>query len=63
LLEVLDKKEVAAKTVFTTLFKKNNIKTLLAFLNEESSITEDLAIMNSVSKKHFIKASIKKMLQ
>jgi lycopene beta-cyclase len=63
LLEVLDKKEIAAKNVFTELFQKNNIKNLLAFLNEESSVTEDLGIMNSVSKKHFIKASLKKVMR
>lgn len=62
LLEVLDKKEISAKNVFTALFRKNKIKHLLAFLNEESSVTEDLMIMNSVSKKHFIKASIKKLI-
>lgn len=62
LLEVLDKKEIAAKNVFTDLFRKNKIKNLLAFLNEESSIAEDLNIMNSVSKKHFIKASLKKLI-
>lgn len=63
LLEVLDKKEIAAKKVFTELFQKNNIKNLLAFLNEESTVSEDLGIMNSVSKKHFATAAIKKILK
>jgi lycopene beta-cyclase len=62
LLEILDKKEIAAKKVFTELFQKNNIKNLLAFLNEESTVSEDLSIMNSVSKKHFAVAAIKKIL-
>jgi lycopene beta-cyclase len=62
LLEVLDKKEISAKNVFTDLFKKNKIKNLLAFLNEESSVSQDLVVMNSVSKKHFIKASLKKLI-
>ena len=62
LLEILDKKEIRAKDVFTDLFCKNKITHLLAFLNEESSPFEDLNIMNSVSKKHFIKASIKKLI-
>jgi lycopene beta-cyclase len=61
LLEVLDKKEISAKNVFTDLFRKNKVKNLLAFLNEESSVAQDLLIMNSVSKKHFIKASLKKL--
>lgn len=63
LLEVLDKKEVSAKNVFTDLFRKNKIKNLLAFLNEESSVAQDLVIMNSVSKKHFIKAFLKKLIK
>jgi len=63
LLEVLDKKEISAKNVFTDLFRKNKIKNLLAFLNEESSVAQDLLIMNSVSKKHFIKASLKKLIK
>ncbi|MDO9000467.1 MAG: lycopene cyclase family protein [Bacteroidota bacterium] len=61
LLHVLDKKEIEAKQVFTTLFQKNKVTNLLAFLNEESSFAQDVAIMNSVSKKHFIKATIKKL--
>ena len=63
LLEVLDKKEISAKNVFTDLFRKNKIKNLLAFLNEESSVAQDLVIMNSVSKKHFIKAFLKKLIK
>jgi lycopene beta-cyclase len=61
LLEVLDKKEITAKSVFTDLFKKNKITNLLAFLNEESTLIEEIQIMNSVSKLHFIKASINKI--
>jgi lycopene beta-cyclase len=62
LREGLDRKEISAKNVFTSLFRKNKIKNLLAFLNEESSITEDVIVMNSVSKKHFIKATLKKLM-
>jgi len=61
LLEILNKKELEAKNVFTDLFRKNDIKHLLAFLNEESSLLEELFIMNSVSKKQFVIASIKKI--
>ena len=63
LLDVLDKKEIEAKTVFAELFQKNSIKHLLAFLNEESSVSQDLKILNSVSKKHFVKAAVKKLLK
>lgn len=61
LLEVLDKKELAASGVFWNLFKKNNIQNILAFLNEESSMLQELKIMNSVNKVHFLKAALKKL--
>lgn len=63
LLEILDRKEIQAKEVFTSLFRRNKTSHLLAFLNEESSAFEDLSIMNSVSKKHFFLAAIKKFLK
>ena len=62
LLTVLNKKEPAAATIFTDLFQKNKIKNLLAFLNEESSLTQDIIVMNSVSKKHFGLAALKRMI-
>lgn len=62
LLEVLDKKNIPARNVFKTLFQKNNISSLLAFLNEESSAREDLSILNSVPKKEFIMAALKKII-
>lgn len=62
LLEVLDKKKIPARDVFKTLFQNNSIRSLLAFLNEESSVAEDLAILNSVPKKEFIAAALKKII-
>jgi lycopene beta-cyclase len=49
--------------VFSALFKNNRIQTLLSFLNEETSIGEDLLIMNSVPKRYFIPSAIKKWLR
>ncbi len=59
-LEVMNSKKIASADVFTQLFKNNSIETLLAFLNEESNYFEDLVIMNSVPKQHFIPAFFKK---
>jgi lycopene beta-cyclase len=61
LLDVLNKKEIEAREVFTLLFKKNKISGLLAFLNEESNIMQDLSILNSVPKKPFIISALKKL--
>lgn len=63
LLDVIDKKNIAAKDVFENLFAKNKITTLLAFLNEESSFVEDLTIMNSVPKLHFVPSALKKLIK
>jgi lycopene beta-cyclase len=59
-MEVIDAKKMSTRDIFTHLFTNNSIQTLLAFLNEESSYWEDLQIMNSVPKQHFIPAAFKK---
>ncbi len=61
LLDVLDKKNIPASEVFTRLFQKNKTTNLLAFLNEESSIIQDLSIMNSVPKIEFSRAAFSKL--
>ena len=61
LLDVLNKKEISASDVFRILFQKNNVLSLLSFLNEESAIVEDLAIINSVPKKAFIRSALRKL--
>lgn len=61
LLQVIDDKKIPAAEVFAGLFKHNKTKDLLAFLNEETNIITDLKIMNSVSKKTFILAALKKL--
>lgn len=61
LLEVLDKKNIPANEVFSRLFQKNKTTNLLAFLNEESSVIQDLSIMNSVPKKEFSRAAFVKL--
>jgi len=59
-LDVMNSKKVLFRDVFSDLFKNNKAETLLAFLNEESTYFEDLAIMNSVPKQYFIPSFFKK---
>jgi lycopene beta-cyclase len=61
LLDVLDKKNILASEIFTRLFQKNKTTNLLSFLNEESSIIQDLSIMNSVPKIEFSRAAFSKL--
>lgn len=62
LLDVLNKKGIAARDIFTLLFKNNKPSVILAFLNEESDFIQDLSILNSVPKKHFVYSALKKLL-
>lgn len=60
-MEVIDSKKMVARDLFSDLFKNNKIEHLLAFLNEESTYWEDIAVMNSVPKQYFIPATFKKL--
>lgn len=62
LLDVMDKKQIAAKDIFEILFRKNDVRAILAFLNEETTLIQDLRIMNSVPKLKFIPSALKKMI-
>jgi lycopene beta-cyclase len=62
LLDVMDKKQMAAKDIFEILFRKNDVRAILAFLNEETTLIQDLRIMNSVPKLKFIPSALKKMI-
>ena len=56
LLKVLKHKLVASDSLFVKLFRQNATIDLLDFLNEESSISQELRIMNSVDRGKFIAA-------
>ena len=60
--ESIDKKRQTADTIFTDLFQKNKVTSLLTFLNEETTLMEELFILNSVNKKAFITSTTKKIL-
>jgi len=61
-LDVIDQKKIEARSIFSDLFQKNDVQDLLAFLNEESSLLQDLRIMNSLPKTIFAGSAIKKLL-
>jgi lycopene beta-cyclase len=56
MLRVLLRNDVPSGELFTDLFQKNPPARVLRFLNEETSIKEDLSIMSSVPLVPFIRA-------
>ena len=57
LLNVMLKKRAPQDEIFTYLFKNNKASRILKFLDEDTSIFEDLLVINSVQKMPFIKAA------
>jgi lycopene beta-cyclase len=58
LLDVLQNKRAGGKEIFTTLFKKNKLSQVLKFLDNESSVGEELKIIASLPTLPFLKAAI-----
>ena len=63
LLDVLTNNNEKGSSLFASIFKKVNVKTILKFLGEESSSREDLKIITSVSPKPFILSIVKRFLR
>lgn len=62
MLDVLFRNNSLGSSIFTNLFRKNSIESIFAFLNEESSIYEDLKIMfSSPYKIEFTRSFIRGM--
>jgi lycopene beta-cyclase len=61
LLNVLQHKKLSGDNLFTQLFKNNSVQSILKFLDNETSLKEELKIMNSVSLKTFLPAAIKEV--
>ena len=59
LLDVLHNKRATGKEIFTTLFKKNRPQQALKFLDNESTLTEELKIISSLPTFPFLKAAFK----
>ncbi len=63
LLDVLLKKKHPADDVFTALFSKNPTERVLKFLDEKTSVREDLRIMKTVPRAAFAKAAVETALK
>jgi lycopene beta-cyclase len=61
LLNILYYNSLPGKKVFTDLFKKNQTPSVLKFLDNESSLTEELKIIASLPTWPFLKAAIDQM--
>ncbi len=56
LLDILDKKNHLGQSIFESLFKKRKPQLILKFLDEDTSIWEDLHIISACPKWPFLKA-------
>lgn len=62
-LDVLCKHNALGELVFYKLYAKNNIQTLLKFLDEDTSFAEDFKIIQSLTSMVFIKAFFRHVLR
>jgi lycopene beta-cyclase len=63
LLNLLVNKELSGKAIFSRMFKRNKIQLILKFLDDRTSIWEDLKIMWSTQKFTFAKSFFKIILK
>jgi len=56
LLHILNNKRLSGEEIFSAMFKKNNPKQILKFLDNETSIIEELQIFQTLNKQEFTKA-------
>ncbi len=61
LLDVLYNKRASAKKIFATLFKKNKPQQVLKFLDNESSLSEELKIISGLPTLPFLQAALKQI--
>jgi lycopene beta-cyclase len=58
LLNILSKRTLEGKDIFSMLFKRNKINRLFSFLDNESSMLEELYLMNTLPQWPFIKSGL-----
>ncbi|MEI9920822.1 MAG: lycopene cyclase family protein [Bacteroidota bacterium] len=63
LLQVLDKKKVEGKKLFTDLFRHGDVQTVLKFLDNETSFREDISIMRRLPKGKFAMAALREIFK
>lgn len=62
LLNVLHHQKMQGSDIFSSIFSKNKIQTVLRFLDNESTLLEDLNIMRSVPTGIFLPAAIQELV-
>jgi lycopene beta-cyclase len=62
LLRVLHERKLSGADLFYKMFLKNKASKVLRFLDNETSFTEELQIMNSTKKTVFVPAAMKELL-
>jgi lycopene beta-cyclase len=55
-LDILDRKNELGSTIFSSMFKKGNPTLIFKFLDEETSLKEDIQVILKCPKMLFIKA-------
>ena len=63
LLHILCKKLLEGKLIFSILFKKNKAADIFKFLDNESTLMEEIKLLNSLPKKIFIKAGFSEFIK
>ena len=63
LLHILCKKLLEGKLIFSILFKKNKAADIFKFLDNESTLMEEIKLLNSLPKKTFIKAGFSEFIK
>ena len=63
LLNILATNKYPSDKIFATLFEKNPIDRVLRFLDNESSLEDDIKIMSSLPKMVFMKAAFEEMFK
>jgi lycopene beta-cyclase len=62
LLYILYHKTLPGRNIFSTLFKKNKATQVLKFLDNESSLREELGIITSLPTWPFLKAAVQSLV-
>lgn len=63
LLHLLQSKRLSGEEIFSTMFKKNSPKQILKFLDNETSILEEMQIFKTLHKKEFLNALLHRTLK
>jgi lycopene beta-cyclase len=62
LLNILSKHKIPGSFIFTELFRKNNTIDILQFLDNETSLLQEMKIITVLPKKVFIQAALEQLL-